>query len=129
MDTRRDFDLCAPPRLSALAKTLGMAATALLWLSSSAAALDPLVEMKLRAADAVGGDRFGFSVAIKDDTIVVGALSDDSAYVFQWDGSVWRQQAKLLGAADAHLVAYATSGDVSGDYSSVVGYAGVCVHR
>ena len=37
--------------------------------------------------------------------------------------------ANLLGAADAHLVAYATSGDVSGDYSSVVGYAGVCVHK
>jgi AmmeMemoRadiSam system protein B len=34
-----------------------------------------------------------------------------------------------LGAVDAHLVAYATSGDVSGDYSSVVGYAGVCIHR
>jgi len=33
-----------------------------------------------------------------------------------------------LGAVDAHLVAYATSGDVSGDYSSVVGYAGVCIH-
>ncbi len=34
-----------------------------------------------------------------------------------------------LGAVDAHLVAYATSGDVSGDYSAVVGYAGVCIHR
>jgi len=37
--------------------------------------------------------------------------------------------ANLLGAVDAHLVAYATSGDVSGDYSAVVGYAGVCIHR
>ncbi len=36
--------------------------------------------------------------------------------------------ANLLGAVDAHLVAYATSGDASGDYSAVVGYAGVCVH-
>ena len=36
--------------------------------------------------------------------------------------------ANLLGAVDAHLVAYATSGEVSGDYSAVVGYAGVCVH-
>lgn len=34
-----------------------------------------------------------------------------------------------LGAVGAHLVDYATSGDVSGDYSAVVGYAGVCVHR
>jgi AmmeMemoRadiSam system protein B len=36
--------------------------------------------------------------------------------------------ANALGAVGAHLVAYATSGDVSGDYSAVVGYAGVCVH-
>jgi AmmeMemoRadiSam system protein B len=26
-------------------------------------------------------------------------------------------------------VAYATSGDTSGDYSAVVGYAGMCIHR
>jgi len=36
--------------------------------------------------------------------------------------------ANRLGAVGSHLVAYATSGDVSGDYSAVVGYAGVCVH-
>jgi hypothetical protein len=34
-----------------------------------------------------------------------------------------------LGATGAHLVAYATSGDVSGDRSAVVGYAGICIHR
>jgi hypothetical protein len=33
-----------------------------------------------------------------------------------------------LGAIDAHLVDYATSGDVSGDRSAVVGYAGICIH-
>jgi len=36
--------------------------------------------------------------------------------------------ANRLGATDAHLVAYSTSADTSGDYSSVVGYAGVCIH-
>jgi len=35
--------------------------------------------------------------------------------------------AKLLGATSATLVKYATSGDVSGDYKSVVGYAGIIV--
>ena len=35
--------------------------------------------------------------------------------------------AKLLGATSATLVKYATSGDVSGDYQSVVGYAGIIV--
>ncbi len=35
--------------------------------------------------------------------------------------------AKALGAKEARLVKYATSGDVSGDYDHVVGYAGVIV--
>jgi MEMO1 family protein len=35
--------------------------------------------------------------------------------------------AKLLGATAATLVRYATSGEVSGDYDSVVGYAGIIV--
>jgi len=34
---------------------------------------------------------------------------------------------KALGAKKAKLVKYATSGDVSGDYSSVVGYAGITI--
>jgi AmmeMemoRadiSam system protein B len=33
--------------------------------------------------------------------------------------------AKELGAKSAHLVSYQTSGDATGDYSSVVGYAGI----
>ena len=35
--------------------------------------------------------------------------------------------AKLLGAKKAQLIKYQTSGDVSGDYSSVVGYAGIII--
>lgn len=37
--------------------------------------------------------------------------------------------AKALGATQAVLAAYATSGEVSGDYHQVVGYAGVLVRR
>jgi len=37
--------------------------------------------------------------------------------------------AKELGATDAELVRYQTSGDVSGDYSAVVGYAGIIITR
>lgn len=36
--------------------------------------------------------------------------------------------AKSLGAKKAELIKYQTSGDVTGDYSSVVGYAGVIVN-
>lgn len=35
--------------------------------------------------------------------------------------------AKLLGAKSAKLISYQTSGDVSGDYGAVVGYAGIIV--
>jgi len=35
--------------------------------------------------------------------------------------------ARAMGATETSLAAYATSGDASGDYSSVVGYAGVLV--
>ena len=34
---------------------------------------------------------------------------------------------KARGAKKAELVRYATSGDITGDYSSVVGYAGIMV--
>ncbi len=43
--------------------------------------------------------------------------------------TVMLEACRELGAAAAHLVAYATSGDVSGDRTAVVGYAGICVHR
>jgi len=36
---------------------------------------------------------------------------------------------KLLGAKNAQLIRYETSGEATGDYSSVVGYAGVIVKR
>jgi AmmeMemoRadiSam system protein B len=36
--------------------------------------------------------------------------------------------ARLLGAQTAELIRYATSGDITGDRSSVVGYAGILIH-
>jgi hypothetical protein len=36
--------------------------------------------------------------------------------------------AKLLGAKNARLIKYQTSADISGDYSAVVGYAGVIIY-
>jgi FG-GAP repeat len=65
-------------------------------------------QAKLTAGDAAAGDQFGFSVGISDETVVVGAVSDDtaagtdagSAYVFVRSGTSWSQQAKLT-AGDA----------------------------
>ena len=36
--------------------------------------------------------------------------------------------AKLLGAKNAKLIRYQTSGDVTGDKTSVVGYAGITIY-
>ena len=59
---------------------------------------------KLTASDANTGDKFGGSVSISNDTIVVGAYGDDeyrgSAYVFTRTASVWSEQQKLT-ASDA----------------------------
>lgn len=58
----------------------------------------------LKASNPGAGDRFGGSVAISGDTVVVGAPSGDSngsaadsgaAYVFVRSGGVWSQQAYL----------------------------------
>lgn len=42
--------------------------------------------------------------------------------------TVMLMAARILGAQAAELVRYATSGDITGDRSSVVGYAGILVH-
>ncbi len=63
-------------------------------------------EAKLTAFDGAMKDQFGFSVAIASNTVVVGALFDDttaglrtgSAYVFERSGTTWTEQAKLLSA-------------------------------
>jgi len=73
--------------------------------------------VKLTAKDGAANDKFGFSVAISDGTIVVGAYGDDdkgsasgSAYVFEKsdssDATSWTQAAKLTaddGAVDDYF--------------------------
>jgi FG-GAP repeat protein len=57
----------------------------------------------LTASDPVGGDKFGSSVAISGETVMVGAPGDDSrgsVYVFARSGEVWSQQ-QMLTASDA----------------------------
>ncbi len=43
---------------------------------------------------------FGSSVAIDDNTLVVGASNGGSAFVYIRDGSTWTQQAKLTGCCE-----------------------------
>lgn len=61
-------------------------------------------QAKLVASDGAAVDLFGSSVAIYENTAIVGAQNDDigtrtnqgSAYVFARSGTVWTQQAKLV---------------------------------
>ena len=88
-------------------------------------------QAKLLASDGEVADQFGISVAVAGDTAVVGATVDDnhtgSAYVFVRSGTVWSQQAKLLGSgATSHFgLSVAVSGDTAvvggGDLDGVGG--------
>ena len=85
---------------------------------------------KLTASDATSSDRFGCSVAISGDTIVVGAKNDDdqglssgSAYVFEkgagWVSGSGNQAAKLLASDGALNAQFALSVALSGDSVAV----------
>jgi hypothetical protein len=79
----------------------------------------------LFADDADAGDRFGESVAISGDTLVVGAWMDDtdvgvdagSAYVFARAGGVWRQQGHVFAdeAEAGQMNVFGESVSVSGE--------------
>jgi hypothetical protein len=85
-------------------------------------------QAKLLAADGVADDRFGTSVAVSGDMVVIGAVGNDdmgsesgSAYVFvrAADGT-WTQQTKLLAADGVADDRFGTSVAVSGD-TAVIG--------
>ena len=82
---------------------------------------------KLLPSDGDASDRFGFTVAIHGDTVVVGAPrangganASGAAYVFTWNGSTWSQQAKLQAADPAHGDGFGRSVAVEGN-EAVVG--------
>jgi len=71
-------------------------------------------QQKLTASDAAASDRFGYSVLVDGNMIVIGAYGDDddgnssgSAYVFTRSGTTWTEETKLT-ASDA------TAGDLFG---------------
>ncbi|MBI4996988.1 MAG: FG-GAP repeat protein [Rhodocyclales bacterium] len=102
-------------------------------------------EAYLKAPNTGVGDEFGYSVAIAGDTIVVGAIAEDSnqttitngttasgddlaadsgaAYVFKRTGSAWAQQAYLKAANAGANDQFGTSVAIYGD-TVVVGALG-----
>lgn len=79
-------------------------------------------QVKLVPVDGAADDRFGFSVSISGDTIVIGADGDDTsglqagaAYVFVRSGTTWSQQAKLTSADGAGADFFGSSVAVDGE--------------
>jgi hypothetical protein len=89
-------------------------------------------QVRLTASDGAAGDAFGISVALSEDTALVGAYADDiganadqgSAYVFVRSGSppVWTQQARLTASDGAASDWFGTSVALSGDTAVVGAY-------
>jgi hypothetical protein len=78
-------------------------------------------QAKLVASDGGSDDFFGKSVAIHQDTIVVGAYADDissedqgSAYVYVRSGGIWSEQQKLIASN-------ATEHNLFGNAVSIIG--------
>jgi FG-GAP repeat len=84
-------------------------------------------QAKLTADDGAAGDVFGSSVALSEDTAIVGAFGDDdtgersgSAYSFVRRGDAWTQQAKLTADDGEATHFFGTSVSLSGN-TAIVG--------
>lgn len=82
-----------------------------------------LAEQKLLPSDGSANDRFGSSVDVYNDYVVVGAQFDDdngtdsgTAYVFERSGGTWVQQAKLTPSDGVAGDYFGTFVSISGDY-------------
>jgi hypothetical protein len=81
---------------------------------------------KLLASDGVQEDRFGGSVSISDDYVIIGAAGNDdngmnsgSAYIFKWDGSNWADEIKLVASDGAQEDFFGRRVSISGDFAVV----------
>ncbi len=86
-------------------------------------------QQKLTASDATSNDRFGVSVALSGEAIVVGTHFDDdagtnsgSAYVFVRDGTTWTQEQKLTASDAAADDQFGISVAISGETAVVGAY-------
>ena len=84
---------------------------------------------KLTPDDTAAGDRFGLSVSISGDYIIVGApfsnpagLDAGAAYVFVRSGSTWSQQSKLTADDAAANDFFGASVSISGNLALIGAY-------
>ena len=87
-------------------KTILAVGTILLSGTFSAFAIAPVEVAKLLASDGAAIDKFGYSVAVDGEAIVIGAYDDGdngsgSVYVFRWDGATWVERPKITASDSA----------------------------
>ena len=88
-------------------------------------------QAQLTAPGGAAGDSFGSSVAVFDDTALVGASFDDvgpafnqgSAYVFTRVGSTWTQQSQLIASGGEEGDLFGNAVAISGDTAIVGAYS------
>jgi len=84
-------------------------------------------QAKLYRSGAFGGDDFGASLCIYQNTLVVGAPADDdlfdnagAAYIFTRSGTAWNQSAKVVASDKAEDHRFGTSVSISDSILAVV---------
>ncbi len=80
-------------------------------------------QQKLVATDRAADNRFGYSVAIDGEYVIVGAEGESSsagaAYIFKRTGTTWTQQQKIVAADRAADDQFGRSVSISGEYAIV----------
>jgi len=86
-------------------------------------------EDKLLASDSSSQDKFGISVSIDEDYVIIGAYGDGdngghagSAYIFKRTGTTWTQQNKLLASDGAPSDYFGRPVSINGDYAIIGAY-------
>lgn len=123
---------CIPPMIGFRSACLAVMVLALIMVVGAPSADAQIHEkQEITASDGEHGDRFGTSVSVSGDVMVVGADEDEdngyesgSAYVFRYESAtdLWIQEAKLLPSDGDSDDFFGYSVSVSGDIAVVGAY-------
>lgn len=103
-------------------KSLGLKDSVTIIASSDMTHYEPQDEARSKDRSAIEA-----ILALDEKRLIKKVAEEDISMCGAAPAAVMLVAAKALGAKRARLVRYQTSGDTSGDYSSVVGYAGIII--
>ncbi len=76
-------------------------------------------KQKLVDAAGVAPELFGASIFVDGNTAIVGAIMNECALIYKWDGSSFIQQQKIVSSDGYKYVFFGTSVSLSGDWAIV----------